>query len=154
MWPEKNFPGYGTRWGALIFGKSGGGRSNFKILWLDHEIPNPIQIFLTKAGSTELGFRTLPESSKNFVGVTPPHLAATAGGCRLGRKLVYVVEGHASACPQTVGVDKKFVALTLIKLCYEVLASIMKRNNQFELLLPIIYNSINIICLVKRFSGF
>ena len=78
MWPEKNFPGYGTRWGALIFGKSGGGRSNFKILWLDHEIPNPIQIFLTKAGSTELGFRTLPESSKNFVGVTPPHLAATA----------------------------------------------------------------------------
>ena len=78
MWPEKNFPGYGTRWGALIFGKSGGGRSNFKILWLDHEIPNPIQIFLTKAGSTELGFRTLPESSKNFVGVSPPHLAATA----------------------------------------------------------------------------
>ena len=78
MWPEKNFPGYGTRWGALIFGKSGGGRSNFKILWLDHEIPNPIQIFLTKAGSTELGFRTLPESSNIFVGVTPPHLAATA----------------------------------------------------------------------------
>ena len=78
MWPEKNFPGYGTRWGALIFGKSGGGRSNFKILWLDHEIPNPIQIFLTKAGSTELGFRTLPESSKIFVGVSPPHLAATA----------------------------------------------------------------------------
>ena len=83
MWPEKNFPGYGTRWGALIFGKSGGGRSNFKILWLDHEIPNPIQIFLTKAGSTELGFRTLPESSKNFVGVSPPHLAkecASGGG--------------------------------------------------------------------------
>ena len=78
MWPEKNFPGYGTRWGALIFGKSGGGRSNFKILWLDHEIPNPIQIFLTKAGSTELGFRTLPESSKIFVGVTPPHLALEA----------------------------------------------------------------------------
>ena len=80
MWPEKNFPGYGTRWGALIFGKSGGGRSNFKILWLDHEIPNPIQIFLTKAGSTELGFRTLPESSNIFVGVTPPHLAANALG--------------------------------------------------------------------------
>ena len=76
--PSKYFNHAGTRWGALIFGKSGGGRSNFKILWLDHEIPNPIQIFLTKAGSTELGFRTLPESSKNFVGVSPPHLAATA----------------------------------------------------------------------------
>ena len=72
--PSKYFNHAGTRWGALIFGKSGGGRSNFKILWLDHEIPNPIQIFLTKAGSTELGFRTLPESSKNFVGVSPPHL--------------------------------------------------------------------------------
>ena len=104
MWPEKNFPGYGTRWGALIFGKSGGGRSNFKILWLDHEIPNPIQIFLTKAGSTELGFRTLPESSKNFVGVTPPHLAATALQSAGMAHLAYVVEGHASACPQTVGV--------------------------------------------------
>ena len=154
MWPEKNFPGYGTRWGALIFGKSGGGRSNFKILWLDHEIPNPIQIFLTKAGSTELGFRTLPESSKNFVGVSPPHLAATAGGCRYEMYLVYVVEGHASACPQTVGVGVKYVALTFIKLYYDVSAYIIKRNNQFELLLPVIYNPINTICLVKRFSGF
>ena len=36
--------------------------------------------------------------------------------------LSYVVEGHASACPQTVGVDVKCVALTLIKLCYEFLA--------------------------------
>ena len=133
MWPEKNFPGYGTRWGALIFGKSGGGRSNFKILWLDHEIPNPIQIFLTKAGSTELGFRTLPESSKIFVGVSPPHLARDVRAS-LGMYLVYVVEGHASACPQTVGVDVKCVALTLIKLKYYVSASIMKRNNQFELL--------------------
>ena len=133
MWPEKNFPGYGTRWGALIFGKSGGGRSNFKILWLDHEIPNPIQIFLTKAGSTELGFRTLPESSKNFVGVSPPHLARDVRAS-LGMYLVYVVEGHASACPQTVGVDVKYVAWTLIKLKYNVSASIMKCNIQFELL--------------------
>ena len=77
--PTKYFNHAGTRWGANNFGKSGGGRSNFKILWLDHEIPNPIQIFLTKAGSTELGFRTLPESSKNFVGVTPPHLAGERG---------------------------------------------------------------------------
>ena len=55
-------------------------------------------------------------------------------GRRLGMYLVYVVEGHASACPQTVGVDVKYVALTLIKLKYDVSASIMKRNNQFELL--------------------
>ena len=131
--PSKYFNHAGTRWGANNFGKSGGGRSNFKILWLDHEIPNPIQIFLTKAGSTELGFRTLPESSKNFVGVSPPHLARDVRAS-LGMYLVYVVEGHASACPQTVGVDVKYVALTLIKLKYDVSASIMKRNNQFELL--------------------
>ena len=131
--PSKYFNHAGTRWGALIFGKSGGGRSNFKILWLDHEIPNPIQIFLTKAGSTELGFRTLPESSKNFVGVSPPHLARDVRAS-LGMYLVYVVEGHASACPQTVGVDVKYVAWTLFKLKYDVSASIMKRNNQFELL--------------------
>ena len=78
MWPEKNFPGYGTRWGALIFGKSGGGRSNFKILWLDHEIPKFLQDFLSIAIRVKIGFRTLPESSNIFVGVTPPHLAATA----------------------------------------------------------------------------
>ena len=133
MWPEKNFPGYGTRWGALIFGKSGGGRSNFKILWLDHEIPKFLQDFLSIAIRVKIGFRTLPESSKNFVGVTPPHLARDVRAS-LGMYLVYVVEGHASACPQTVGVDVKCVALTLIKLKYDVSASIMKRNNQFELL--------------------
>ena len=103
--PTKYFNHAGTRWGALIFGKSGGGRSNFKILWLDHEIPNPIQIFLTKAGSTELGFRTLPESSKNFVGVSPPHLAATAK-VRARLCLARVVERHASACLRTMGVGK------------------------------------------------
>ena len=133
MWPEKNFPGYGTRWGALIFGKSGGGRSNFKILWLNHEIPKFLQDFLSIAIRVEIGFRTLPESSKIFVGVTPPHLARDVRAS-LGMYLVYVVEGHASACPQTVGVDVKCVALTLIKLKYDVSASIMKCNIQFELL--------------------
>ena len=49
-------------------------------------------------------------------GDRPNHLAATAGGCRYEMYLVYVVEGHASACPQTVGVGVKYVALTLIKL--------------------------------------
>ena len=80
MWPEKNFPGYGTRWGAINFGKSGGGRSNFKILWLDHEIPKFLQDFLSIAIRVKIGFRTLPESSNIFVGVTPPHLAANALG--------------------------------------------------------------------------
>ena len=134
MWPEKNFPGYGTRWGALIFGKSGGGRSNFKILWLDHEIPKFLQDFLSIAIRVKIGFRTLPESSNIFVGVTPPHLARNVRAS-LGMYLVYVVEGHASACPQTMGVDVKCVALTLIKLKYDVSASIMKCNIQFELLL-------------------
>ena len=36
--------------------------------------------FLLRAGGTELGFRTLPESSKIRDGVSPPHLAATALG--------------------------------------------------------------------------
>ena len=36
--------------------------------------------FLLRAGGTELGFRTLPESSKIKEGVSPPHLAATALG--------------------------------------------------------------------------
>ena len=133
MWPEKNFPGYGTRWGAINFGKSGGGRSNFTILWLDHEIPKFLQDFLSIAIRVEIGCRTLPESSKNFVGVSPPHLARDVRAS-LGMYLVYVVEGHASACPQTVGVDVKCVALMLIKLKYYVSVSIMKRNNQYELL--------------------
>ena len=76
--PSKYFNHAGTRWGALIFGKSGGGRSNFKILWLDHEIPKFLQDFLSIAIRVKIGFRTLPESSNIFVGVTPPHLAATA----------------------------------------------------------------------------
>ena len=73
--PSEYFNHSGTRWGANNFGKSGGGRSNFKILWLDHEIPKFLLNFLSIAIRVEIGFRTLPESSKNFVGVTPPHLA-------------------------------------------------------------------------------
>ena len=133
MWPEKNFPGYGTRWGAINFGKSGGGRSNFTILWLDHEIPKFLPDFLSIAIRVKIGFRTLPESSNIFVGVTPPHLARHVRAS-FDKDLSYVVEGHASACPQTVCVDVKCVALTLIKLKYDVSASIMKCNIQFELL--------------------
>ena len=61
--------------------------------------------FLLRAGGTELGFRTLPESSKIRDGVSPPHLAATALVTSQGRDLAYVVERHASACLRTVGVD-------------------------------------------------
>ena len=79
--PSEYFNHSGTRWGANNFGKSGGGRSNFKILWLDHEIPKFLQDFLSIAIRVEIGFRTLPESSKNFVGVTPPHLADKFAPC-------------------------------------------------------------------------
>ena len=89
--------------------------------------------FLLRAGGTELGFRTLPESSKIRDGVSPPHLARDVRAS-FDMDLSYVVEGHASACPQTMGVDVKCVALTLIKLKYDVSASIMKCNIQFELL--------------------
>ena len=121
MWPKKNFPGYGARWGAIYSGKSGGGRSNFQILRLVPEIPVFEGNFLLIADGTKIGFRTLPESSNIFVGVTPPHLARDVRAS-FYMDLSYVVEGHASACPQTVGVDVKCVALTLIKLCYEFLA--------------------------------
>ena len=133
MWPKKNFPGYGARWGAIYLGKSGGGRSNFQILRLVPEIPVFEGNFLLIAGGTKIGFRTLPESSNIFVGVTPPHLARNVRAS-FDKDLSYVVEGHASACPQTVCVDVKCVALTLIKLKYDVSASIMKCNIQFELL--------------------
>ena len=147
------FAQLGTQWGAIYSQKVSGGQKIKEGAWLVLEIGFKRYRFLTIAGGTELGIRTLPDSSKKKVGVTPPHLARDVRAS-LGMYLVYVVEGHASACPQTVGVDVKYVALTLIKLCYEVLASIMKRNNQFELLLPVIYYSINTICLLKRFSGF
>ena len=59
--------------------------------------------FLLRAGGTELGFRTLPESSKIKEGVSPPHLAATAQ-VRARIDLARVVERHASACLRTMGV--------------------------------------------------
>ena len=39
-------------------------------------------------------------------GDRPDHLAATALNSAGGADLAYVVEGHAPACPQTVGVGK------------------------------------------------
>ena len=127
------FAQLGTQWGAIYSQKVSGGQKIKEGAWLVPEIGFKRYGFLTIAGGTELGIRTLPDSSKKKVGVSPPHLARDVRAS-LGMYLVYVVEGHASACPQTVGVDKKYVTLTLIKLKYYVSASIMKPNNQFELL--------------------
>ena len=127
------FAQLGTQWGAIYSQKVSGGQKIKEGAWLVSEIGFKRYGFLTIAGGTKLGIRTLPDSSKKKVGVTPPHLARHVRAS-LGMYLVYVVEGHASACPQTVGVDVKYVALTLIKLKYDVSVSIMKCNIQFELL--------------------
>ena len=127
------FAQLGTQWGAIYSQKVSGGQKIKEGAWLVPEIGFKRYGFLTIAGGTKLGIRTLPDSSKKKVGVTPPHLARDVRAS-FDMDLSYVVEGHASACPQTVCVDVKCVALTLIKLKYYVSASIMKRNNQFELL--------------------
>ena len=127
------FAQLGTQWGAIYSQKVSGGQKIKEGAWLVPEIGFKRYGFLTIAGGTKLGIRTLPDSSKKKVGVTPPHLARDVRAS-FDKDLSYVVEGHASACPQTVGVDVKCVALTLIKLKYYVSASIMKCNIQFELL--------------------
>ena len=152
------FAQLGTQWGAIYYQKVSGGQKIKEGAWLVPEIGFKRYRFLTIAGGTELGIRTLPDSSKKKVGVTPPHLAATAGGCRYGGCLVYVVEGHASACPQTVGVDVKYVALTLIKLKREVSASIMRPNKNVDLLFHcylVLVNTIlfNLVALGHIFNG-
>ena len=128
------FAQLGTQWGAIYSQKVSGGQKIKEGAWLVPEIGFKRYGFLTIAGGTKLGIRTLPDSSKKKVGVTPPHLARDVRAS-FDMDLSYVVEGHASACPQTVGVDVKCVALTLIKLKYYVSsASILKSNIQFELL--------------------
>ena len=127
------FAQHRTQWGAIYSQKVSGGQKIKEGAWLVPEIGFKRYGFLTIAGGTELGIRTLPDSSKKKVGVTPPHLARDVRAS-FDKDLSYVVEGHASACPQTVCVDVKCVALTLIKLKYDVSASIMKCNIQFELL--------------------
>ena len=67
--------------------------------------------------------------------------------------MVYVVEGHASACPQTVGVDVKYVALTLIKLKREVSASIMRPNKNVDLLFQCYLVLVNTIYYFIQFGG-
>ena len=95
------FAQLGTQWGAIYSQKVSGGQKIKEGAWLVPEIGFKRYGFLTIAGGTKLGIRTLPDSSKKKVGVTPPHLAATA----FEYILLYVVEGHASACPRTGGVD-------------------------------------------------
>ena len=99
------FAQLGTQWGAIYSQKVSGGQKIKEGAWLVPEIGFKRYGFLTIAGGTKLGIRTLPDSSKKKVGVTPPHLAATALVTSQGRDLAYVVERHASACLRTVGVD-------------------------------------------------
>ena len=74
------FAQLGTQWGAIYYQKVSGGQKIKEGAWLVLEIGFKRYRFLTIAGGTELGIRTLPDSSKKKVGVTPPHLAATALG--------------------------------------------------------------------------
>ena len=74
------FAQLGTQWGAIYSQKVSGGQKIKEGAWLVPEIGFKRYGFLTIAGGTELGIRTLPDSSKKKVGVTPPHLAATALG--------------------------------------------------------------------------
>ena len=64
-----------TQWGAIYSQKVSGGQKIKEGAWLVPEIGFKRYGFLTIAGGTELGIRTLPDSSKKKVGVTPPHLA-------------------------------------------------------------------------------
>ena len=72
------FAQHRTQWGAIYSQKVSGGQKIKEGAWLVPEIGFKRYGFLTIAGGTELGIRTLPDSSKKKVGVTPPHLAATA----------------------------------------------------------------------------
>ena len=97
------FAEHRTQWGAIYSQKVSGGQKIKEGAWLVPEIGFKRYRFLTIAGGTELGIRTLPDSSKKKVGVTPPHLAATAQ-VRARIDLARVVERHASACLRTMGV--------------------------------------------------
>ena len=127
--------------------------SKSKKLWLDLKIAILCRRFLLDILCYLTSGRTQP-AGRNFCwGITPAHLAATAGGCRYGGCLVYVVEGHASACPQTVGVNVKYVALTLIKLKREVSASIMRPNKNVDLLFHCYLVLVNTIYYFIQFGG-
>ena len=73
------FAQLGTQWGAIYYQKVSGGQKIKEGAWLVPEIGFKRYGFLTIAGGTKLGIRTLPDSSKKKVGVTPPHLAEERG---------------------------------------------------------------------------
>ena len=73
------FAQLGTQWGAIYSQKVSGGQKIKEGAWLVPEIGFKRYGFLTIAGGTKLGIRTLPDSSKKKVGVTPPHLAGERG---------------------------------------------------------------------------
>ena len=73
------FAQLGTQWGAIYSQKVSGGQKIKEGAWLVPEIGFKRYGFLTIAGGTQLGIRTLPDSSKKKVGVTPPHLAGERG---------------------------------------------------------------------------
>ena len=78
--------------------------SKSKKLWLDLKIAILCRRFLLDILCYLTSGRTQP-AGRNFCwGITPAHLAATALQSAGMAHLAYVVEGHASACPQTVGV--------------------------------------------------
>ena len=127
--------------------------SKSKKLWLDLKIAILCRRFLLDILCYLTSGRTQP-AGRNFCwGITPAHLAATAIGSRYGGCLVYVVEGHASACPQTVGVDEKYVALTLIKLKREVSASIMRPIKTVDLVFQCYLVLVNTIYYFIQFGG-
>ena len=72
------FAQHRTQWGAIYSQKVSGGQKIKEGAWLVPEIGFKRYGFLTIAGGTELGIRTLPDSSKKKVGVTPP---APSPGC-------------------------------------------------------------------------
>ena len=110
------FAQHRTQWGAIYSQKVSGGQKIKEGAWLVPEIGFKRYGFLTIAGGTELGIRTLPDSSKKKVGVTPPHLAGmVAPCCDNGHMSSKGMPRHAHgrwALMQVCGVDVTDVSLS------------------------------------------
>ena len=70
------------------------------------EIAFRVVIFLNDKILITWAAERVPPRAAKTAGNNPDHLAATALISAGGADLAYVVEGHASACPQTVDVSK------------------------------------------------
>ena len=79
------FAQLGTQCWAIYYQKLSGGQKIKEGAWLVLEIGFKRYRFLTIAGGTKLGIRTLPDSSKKKVGVSPPHLDVHGWTIRPGR---------------------------------------------------------------------